>query len=274
LARWAVLAALSAIGLAAGPVRADAAREWERLPDGRVVIEIYGRRFAFPTDMPAGQVVFVHGQRPHRTRPGGFGPRQATLQEVIADRAAAEAWWAPPNPTLPVGITITSRLVEPLLYEGPAPVDRNSMRPYPVFWIWVYQDPGRTYCASREWPGDHRICSYFIDRARDEAAIGPEGFIVEQPAMMRGTGKTYFVFPEREGRAAPGDPAHIACVDLGSYLCENGSAGSWGYFIRPGIFLRYQYSMSKTNRQDMRRIDDAFRRFFRGVSLEPDSTGG
>lgn len=55
--------------LAAGPVRAEAALEWERLPDGRVVIEIDGRRFAFPPDMPVGQVEFIHGYRQDPIRP-------------------------------------------------------------------------------------------------------------------------------------------------------------------------------------------------------------
>jgi hypothetical protein len=250
--------------LAAGPARAEAAREWERLPDGRVVIEIYGRRFAFPTDMPAGQVVFVHGQRPHRTRPGGFELRQATLQDVIADRAAAEAWWAPPNPTMPVGITIASRLIEPLLFEGPAPVDRNAVRLTPAFQIWVYRDPNRTFCGSTEWEMFRRDCEYFLARSRDEVAIGSDGFVVERPPFLRGTSKTYYVFPERERRALPGDTAVIECLEFpGSFFCESGTSGvARGPFLRTGILLNYTYSMSKTNRQDMRRIDDAFRAFF------------
>jgi hypothetical protein len=258
--RLVVVAGLLAAGVVARPARAEAAREWDRLPDGRVVIEIYGRRFAFPADMP---VVFGHGQRPHRTRPGGFELRQATLQEVIADRAAAEAWWAPPNPTMPVSISVPTRLVEPLLFEGRAPVDRNAVRLAPAFEIWVYRDPKRTYCAHQQFESGRRICDYFLERSRDEAAIGPEGFIVERPAFLRGTHQTYYVFPDRERRAPEGDPAHVACQEFStSFLCESGTARGRGSFVRPGILLHYQYSISKTDGQDMRRIDDAFRAFF------------
>jgi hypothetical protein len=87
--------------------------------------------------------------------------------------------------------------------------------------------------------------------------------------MLRGTSKTYHLFPEHERRAAPGDPAHVACLDMSrSLLCENGSALRWGYFIRLGIILRYQYSMSRTNPQDMRAIDTAFRTVVERLLLE------
>ncbi len=188
VARWlgVVVAVLLCMGPGVGPARAEAAREWERLPDGRVMIESYGRRFAFSPDMPLG---FVHGQRPHRTRPGGWEPHQATLQEVIADRAAAEAWW-----THGLAIIVPSRLVEPLLFEGPAPVDRNAVRLTPAFEIWVYRDPTRTFCGSVEWEGFRRHCAYFLERSRDEAVIGSDGFVVERPPFLRGTSKTYYVF--------------------------------------------------------------------------------
>ena len=48
---------------AEGTATAEAAPSWPRLPDGRVVIEIYGRRLAFPPDRPPGQAGFQHGNR-------------------------------------------------------------------------------------------------------------------------------------------------------------------------------------------------------------------
>ncbi len=269
VARWlgVVVAVLLCMGPGVGPARAEAAREWELLPDGRVMIESYGRRFAFSPDMPLG---FVHGQRPHRTRPGGWEPHQATLQEVIADRAAAEAWW-----THGLAIIVPSRLVEPLLFEGPAPVDRNAVRLTPAFEIWVYRDPTRTFCGSVEWEGFRRHCAYFLERSRDEAVIGSDGFVVERPPFLRGTSKTYYVFPERERRALPGDTAVIACLEFpGSFFCESATSGvGRGPFLRRGILLNYTFSMSKTNRQDMRRIDDAFRAFFARHFIEDDAGG-
>lgn len=259
--------ALLAMGMARGaaaqgPVTAEAPTEWQRLPDGRVVIEIYGRRLAFPPDMPPGQVVFQHGNR------------DVPLRDVIADRAGMERWWSGSGPTMPVGIALSMNLVRPLLFDGPAPLDRTALWLGPAFWVWVYQDPTRTECTRQEREIDRRACAFFLERARDEAAINAEGFIVEQPAMLRGLGSVFHLFPERERRAAPGDPARIACTEFPqAFFCENGSSIRWGTFIRPGLFMRYQYSMKKIHRQDMRRIDDAFRAVVDRFVLEDAAEG-
>ncbi len=254
--RQALAALVLSLLLAPMPLRAEpTGGEWERLQDGRVVIDIYGRRLAFPPDLRPGLVVFQHG------------PRDVPLHEVIARPEEMRRWWAPSDPTMPVAIALAPRLVTPLLFEGPAAVDRAAVSAWSPFQLWVYRQHERTYCAYTTI--DRQICPFFIERARDEAAIGANGFIVERPAMLHGTGKTYYLFPERERRAAPGDPAHIACRELPQSLwCMNGTAGRWGTFIRPGIFLRYQYSMSRTNPQDMRAIDTAFRTVVEGLLLD------
>lgn len=242
-----LLRALFVLLLLALPARADPAAEWERLPDGRVVIEIYGRRFAFPPDLPPGMVVFQHGAR------------DVPLQQLIADRPTADRWWSGSHPLMPVGIALSTRLVVPLLFEGPDAVDPRTIYPGPHFWIWVYQDHEQAACRRPLYDFIRRDCEYFIERSRDASAFSPDGFVVERPAMLRGTNQTYYVFPESEGRVARGDPAYIACQTLwGNYRCENGSS-RWGYFLRPGIFLRYAYATSMPKQRDMRRIDDAFR---------------
>jgi hypothetical protein len=269
LLRVMILAGLAAAGLATRPASAEATREWDRLPDGRVVIEIYGRRFAFPADMKAGQVEFVHGYQPDRTRPASTVARTATLDEVIADRAAAERWWAGPFVSRPVTIVLPASLAEPLFYGSTAAVDRGAVQPDPMFIIEVYRDPARTHCNSREFESQRRACDLWLSRSRNASAMNPEGFIVDR----RGPGETYYFFPEHERRSQAGDPTHIRCVEYpGSFICGNGTVGADGYYLWPGIVLRYRYFMSKTDRQDMRRIDDAYRavaaRFFLGDAGE------
>jgi hypothetical protein len=253
---WRAFAVLVLLLLAESPLRAEpAGRGWERLPDGSVVIDIYGSRLAFPPDLRPGLVVFRHG------------PRDVPLHEVIARPEEMRRWWAPSDPTMPVGIALAPSLVAPLLFEGPAAVDRTAVSAWSPFQLWVYRQYDRTHCAFTTI--DRQICPFFIERARDEAAIGANGFIVERPAMLPGAGKTDYLFPERERRAAPGDPARIACRELPRSLwCMNGTALQWGTFIRPGIVLRYQYSMSRTNPQDMRAIDTAFRTVVEGLLLD------
>jgi hypothetical protein len=263
--------------LAVGPARAEAVREWERLPDGRVVVEIYGRRFAFPPDMRSDLVRFGHGQRPHRTRPGSWEERTASLQEVIADRAAAERWWGGSDPNMPVGIEVSRPLVTPFLHGDEGVLDRDAMRLGPIVSVWVYQDRARTVCQPRDsitWPGDSRACDYFRARSRDVAAQNENGLIVTTPSFLRCTGNTYFVFPEDEQRTPSGDTAHISCIELGDFLnCQNNSARRRGYFITPGIFVRYEYFISRDHVFEMLRIDDAFRAFLARHFIEDDARG-
>ena len=64
MAHRGLIAGVAAVLVLAGPAwGGEEAPSWPRLPDGRVVIDIYGRRLAFPPDMPPGQVVFQHGNR-------------------------------------------------------------------------------------------------------------------------------------------------------------------------------------------------------------------
>lgn len=256
MVRLSVLLAL--LLLIGADARAQSARPaWDRLPDGRVVIEIYGRRLAFAPDLPPNTVVFSHRER------------DASLQEVVANRADAEAWWGPAHPTNPVGIVLSPRLVWRELFDGPQALERGSVRPSERFWIWVYREHDWTDCRRSQFSGARRQCDHFVERSRDVAAIGPGGFIVDRPTFLRGTSQTYYVFPESDQRVAPGDPAYIACQPLwGNTWCENGSL-RWGYFLRPGIFLRYGYATQQPNPHQMRRIDDAYRAAAEAFLLDP-----
>jgi hypothetical protein len=185
--------------------------------------------------------------------------RRVSLQELMADRTGAERWWVGARPANPVGIALSASLVAPLLFGGPMPMDPAVIRPGPTFWIWVYRDYEWTDCRQTPWEISVRTCRHFVERSRDVSAIGPDGFIVERPDFLRGTGLTFYLFPYAEQRAAPGDPVSIACRDfMQFYNCENRSL-RWGYFVKPGIFLRYQYAIMKPHQPDMRAIDDVFR---------------
>lgn len=251
---------LISVPLAMAPTRArpaadEAGRDWERLSDGRVVIDIYGRRLAFSPDLAPGMVVFQHGGR------------DVQLRDVIAQPSEMRRWWAPSHPTMPVAIALSANFVMPRLFEGASPVNQAAVAIWSPFWVWIYREHGTTYCEYATI--DRQFCSFFLARSRDDTAINRNGFIVEEPEALRGIGRIYYLFPERERRAPPGDPAHIACRNLQQSLwCMNGTARRWGSFIQPGIFMRYQYSMSQANPQDMRAIDTAFRKVVTNLLLD------
>jgi hypothetical protein len=60
--------------LVAGPAWAEVPRDWQRLPDGRVVIDIHGRRVAFRPDrrwclwIAIGRTGPIEGREPRQTK--------------------------------------------------------------------------------------------------------------------------------------------------------------------------------------------------------------
>lgn len=260
-----VMLLLLAGWLAAGPARAEAARDWERLPDGRVVIEIYGHRFAFPLDMPVGQVEFIHGYRRDPIQPLKTVMQFASLAEVVADRAAAERWWAGPFSNRPVSIFIQGTGAESWFYDGPASSSGRAPRPQVSFALEVYRDRARTHCNSQEFEIGRQYCTTMLDRSRNVAAADASGFIIDR----RGSGIRYFWFTDQEQRSQPGDPTYIRINSWpSSFQYENGAGIMPGYFLYPGVVIRYRYVISKENQVDIRQIDDLFRataaRFYLG----------
>lgn len=259
-----MLGVLLGVGLAAGSARAEAARAWERLPDGRVVIEIYGHRFAFPPDMPVGRVQFMHGYRRDPIQPLKTVARSASLADVVADRAAAELWWAGPFSDRPVSIFVQGTGAESWFYDGPASSGRVS-RPEVLFALEVYRDRARTHCNSQEFESGRRYCATMLDRSRNVAAADASGFVVDR----RDPGIRYFWFTDQEQRSQPGDPTYIRINSWPStFEYRNGAGDREGYFLFPGVVLRYRYITRKENQVDIRQIDDLFRataaRFYLG----------
>jgi hypothetical protein len=253
----AVVTSLILLLLVVLPVRAQlAATQWERLPDGRVLIDIHGHRVAFAPDLPPGEVGFA--------RVPGQGV--VDLRRVIDDPAwARERFQALPV----VWIFLVNAHNVPGRFLGR--FDRRSVPNTSIFRIGLYADRLATACE--EHVGSfRRACDRFAQLAQSPPALDEDGFVVDRPDFLPGLGSTFYIVPAAERVAATGEPIFFRHHDVLGYGRNGISHLRDGYFAKPGVRLLYQFSADHHPKVEWRQVDARFRAVLDDILVSDSST--
>jgi hypothetical protein len=223
-------------------------RPWERLPDGRVVIEIKGVKLAFDADIDRDRqfpsVVFI----PDRT-PGLGWAQGMNFRQVMDEPARARAAFATWNlVTMHTGNNATARGRFLGRYDRSKVI--SSMRI--ELTIWANADG--LLCRSYADALAAEECMRINALARNPPALDEDGYIVIEPGSRDSSPEFIYIFPLAERASAIGEAIYFRCKKV-LKGCKNTITNAFGYSIRPTVSFFYEFSSYQYPKSRFREID-------------------
>jgi hypothetical protein len=234
------------------------AQDWERLSDGRIVIEIKGNRLAFDPNAAQGPNV--------RFEPSGGGeaiPETDGLNfsQVVARpdhaRSVFKKWRV-------VVVRASNGRHLPGRYLNR--YDRNKI-PGGRIELAIYEDPQRMLCrAQPNAPGTSADCPRFNEFARNPPALDEDGLIVVAPLPSPAMQRVTYIFPKAEFVSATNEAIYFQCDPL-STACRNTFNNFVGYAIRANVSLFYQFSSNQYPKHQLRDLHRTMIEIFNDILI-------